>query len=519
MNAAVEPRLRPIPSAPVEAAPNEAAPLLELRGISKQFPGVKALDDVSFAVRPGEVHMLLGENGAGKSSLMKVLCGAYRADAGEYFHKGEKVEITSPADARKLGIAVIFQEFSLVPYLDIAQNIFLGREFKARVPGFIDRERTYREARRVLDWIGFDIDPRTPVHSLGVAQQQMVEIAKALSQDARILVMDEPTAALSDRETERLFATMRQLQAQGVAIVYISHRMAEVFALGDRITVLRDGRNAGQALPGETTPDELVRMMVGRSVDMSYPRHFAETPGDIVLEVTGLSAANGIRDIDLVVRAGEIVGLCGLVGSGRTEVARAIFGADPVTAGEIRVFGQLRTGGPDKAAAQGIALIPESRKSEGLALIRTVSDNLAVAGLDRLFPNGLFKPSRAKRSAEELIGRLRIATPSPNQTVGLLSGGNQQKVVIGKWLAAEARLFIFDEPTRGIDVGAKSEIFALIDQLVAQGAAVLMISSEQAEIVHVCDRAYVMREGRIVGELARQQLSEENIVKMGMHHG
>jgi ribose transport system ATP-binding protein len=499
--------------------PVETVPVFELRNVCKAFPGVKALSDVSFSVWPGEVHMLLGENGAGKSTLMKVLCGAYRADSGEFYYKGDMVEVRSPADARRFGIAVIFQEFSLVPYLDIAQNIFLGREFKSRIPGLIDRRRIYSEARRVLDRIGFDIDPRTPVHKLGVAQQQMVEIAKALSQDARILVMDEPTAALSDRETERLFALMRQLQQRDVAIIYISHRMAEVFALGDRITVLRDGQKVGQVLPGETSPEQLVRLMVGRTVDMSYPRRFSDVPGEVMLEVNNLCASNGIQGINLVVRAGEIVGLCGLVGSGRTEVARAIFGADPVTSGEVRVFGMVRSGGPDEAAASGMALIPESRKAEGLALIRTVGDNLAIAGLRKLFPSGLFSPRKAKRSGEDLVRRLRIATPSVNQTVGLLSGGNQQKVVIGKWLAAQARLFIFDEPTRGIDVGAKAEIFALIDDLVAQGAAVLMISSEQAEIVHVCDRAYVMREGRIAGELSRADLSEENIVKLGMHHG
>ncbi len=514
MRAVMETTLRLQPSAP---AAEKGPPLLELRGVSKTFPGVKALDDVSFAVWPGEVHMLLGENGAGKSSLMKVLCGAYRADAGEYFHKGEKVEIRKPADARALGIAVIFQEFSLVPYLDVAQNIFLGREFPSRIPGLLDRRRLYAEAQKVLDLIGLEIDPRTKVHTLGVAQQQMVEIAKALSQNARILVMDEPTAALSDRETERLFAVMRQLQEKGVAIVYISHRMAEVFALGDRITVLRDGKLVGRAMPGETSPDELVRMMVGRNVDMSYPRRFATEQGPVVLEVSGLSAKSGIADINLKVRAGEIVGLCGLVGSGRTEVARAIFGADEVTAGEIRIFGEKTTGGPDASARIGVGLIPESRKSEGLALIRSVADNLAVAGLPKLFPNMLFSPGKARRAADDVIARLRIATPSANQNVAVLSGGNQQKVVIGKWLAAGTRLFIFDEPTRGIDVGAKSEIFALIDQLVAEGAAVLMISSEQAEIVHVCDRAYVMRGKRIVGELARADLSEENIVRMGMH--
>jgi len=496
----------------------EAAPLFELRGISKSFPGVKALDDVSFAIWPGEVHMLLGENGAGKSSLMKVLCGAYTADGGEFFLDGRKVEMSSAADARKLGISVIFQEFSLVPYLDIAQNIYLGREPKGWMPGTIDRSKILRDARALLATIGFDIDPSTPVHTLGVAQQQMVEIAKALSQDARILVMDEPTAALSDRETELLFAMIAQLKAKGVAIVYISHRMAEVFSLGDRITVLRDGKKVAEAMPGQSSPDELIRLMVGRNVDTSYPRNFASEPGPVVLEVSNVSAANGIRDIDLVVRAGEIVGLCGLVGSGRTEVARAIFGADATTAGEIRIDGQLRSGGPDRASRMGIALIPESRKAEGLALIRSVGDNLVVAALQKLFPRGLFVPQRARQESGGLVKQLRVATPSTKQPVGLLSGGNQQKVVIGKWLAAGARVFIFDEPTRGIDVGAKAEIFALIDGLVARGAAVLMISSEQAEIVHVCDRAYVMRDGGIVGELSREQLSEENIVRMGMHY-
>jgi ribose transport system ATP-binding protein len=310
---------------------------------------------------------------------------------------------------------------------------------------------------------------------------------------------------------------IRKLRVEGVAIIYISHRMAEVFALGDRITVMRDGKHVGSALPGQSNPDELVRMMVGRNVDMTYPRNFRQA-GRPVLEVKGVSADSGIADVDLVVREGEIVGLCGLVGSGRTEVARAIFGADRPTAGEIRVFGKIKHGGPEVSARIGLALIPESRKTEGLALIRTVGDNLVVAGLGRLFPSGLFRPRAAKRTAEGLIRRLRIATPSASQTTGVLSGGNQQKIVIGKWLVADARLFIFDEPTRGIDVGAKSEIFALIDDLVAQGAAVLMISSEQAEIVHVCDRAYVMRGGRVAGELPRHELSEENIVRLGMHH-
>ncbi|MGO4302313.1 sugar ABC transporter ATP-binding protein [Cupriavidus sp. RAF12] len=495
----------------------DMTPLFEMRGICKGFPGVKALDDVSFAIYPGEVHMLLGENGAGKSSLMKVLCGVYVADAGEFYHNGQRVTVTRPADTMRLGIAVIFQEFSLVPYLDIAQNIFLGREPRGRVPGSVDHARMHAEARRLLDILGMDLSTRTPVHRLGVAQQQMVEIAKALSQDARILVLDEPTAALSDRETEKLFSVIGKLKAEGVSMIYISHRMAEVFALGDRITVMRDGRKVGSYLPGDATPDELVARMVGRKVDMSYSRERGGPTGDLALEMRGVSADNGIEDISLQVRAGEIVGLAGLVGSGRSEVARAVFGADPIRHGEIRIFGKSMKGGPDKARALGAALIPESRKTEGLALIRTVRDNLLLAGLRRAFPAHWYRSGKAEALATREIGRLRIATPGGDQLAQFLSGGNQQKIVIGKWLIAESRLFIFDEPTRGIDVGAKAEIFALIDGLVKEGAAVLLISSELPEIINVCDRTYVMREGRIAGELAHGDMTEESILQLGMN--
>ncbi len=365
--------------------------------------------------------------------------------------------------------------------------------------------------------IGFDIDPRIPVHGLGVAQQQMVEIAKALSQDARILVMDEPTAALSDRETELLFTMIARLKKNGVAIIYISHRLSEVFALGDRITVLRDGHKIASLLPAETTPDQLVTLMVGRPVDTTYSRPSRPTPGEVVLEVKNLSGPSGFSNINLTVRAGEIVGLCGLVGSGRTEVARAIFGADRVTSGEIRLFGKRIGGSVEDSTRRGMALIPENRKTHGLALGRSVGDNIVLAGLRKMFPSGLVLPRRAMKAARAIIKKLRIATPTPRRPVATLSGGNQQKVVIGKWLNAEARFFIFDEPTRGVDVGAKSEIFQLLDGLVHNGAAVLVISSEQIEIVHICDRAYVMRSGRIVGELSHHELTEANIVRLGIH--
>lgn len=492
-------------------------PLLELSGISKQFPGVKALDQVSLEIYPHEVHMVLGQNGAGKSSLMKVLYGAYHADEGKIRLKGEIIRIASPADARRLGIALISQEFTLVPYLDLAQNIFLGRQPVNAYTGKINHALMHAEAKKLLDALGLHLDTHAPAHGLGVAQQQLIEIAKALSQNARVLVMDEPSSALSDHEVEKLFEVIRRLKSEGVAIIYISHRMAEVFQLGDRITVLRDGKRVASLLPTETTPDDLVKMMIGRSVDTGYRTQFCEQPGAALLEVGGLCSGNGTTNVSLVVRAGEIVGLSGLVGSGRTELVRAIFGADSVIKGELKLFGQPYQPEPSAAVRRGLALVPESRKQEGLALIHGVGDNLISAGMKRLFPNTWFRAGVARRAASALIERMRISTPNAERVVKTLSGGNQQKVVIGKWLCAESRCFIFDEPTRGIDVGAKAEIFSLIEQLVDAGSAVLMISSELPEIVAVCDRSYVMREGRIVGELARHELSETNILRLAMH--
>ncbi len=489
-------------------------PLVEMRGISKSFPGVRALDDVSLTILAGEVHMLLGQNGAGKSTLIKVLYGAAHPEHGEFLFDGRPVRISSTSDARRLGIAVIFQEFSLVPYLNIAQNIFLGREIKGRVPGVIDHRRMHAEARRLLEMLGSSLDTRTPAHSLGIAQQQIVEIAKALSQNARILVMDEPTAALSEHEIARLFDVIRTLKADGLAVVYISHRLREVFAIADRITVLRDGRRVASVRPGETSIDELVRLMVGREVDTTYRHRFCEKPGDVVLAVEDLHAENGVRGVNLDVRAGEIVGLAGLVGSGRSEVARAIFGADRISRGHVRVLGQELKDRPDIAVGVGVGLVPENRKAEGLALVRSVHDNLLVAGLRRLFPDRWYRSGGAASVVSDLIGRLQIVTPSPYRLARFLSGGNQQKVVIGKWLNAGSKFYIFDEPTRGIDVGAKAEIYRLLENLVGQGAGVLMISSELPEMVAVCDRTYVMHNKMIVGELGRADLTEENILRM-----
>jgi ribose transport system ATP-binding protein len=490
-----------------------------MRGISKTFPGVRALDDVSLTVRSGQVHMLLGQNGAGKSTLIKTLYGAYHPDRGEVFIDGRRVRINSPADARRLGIAVIFQELSLVPHLDVAQNVFLGREFRGRLPGTIDRRRPHEEARRILDMLGTDLDTHTPVHRLGVGEQQLVEIAKAVSQRARILVMDEPTAAISGREIDRLFALIRTLKQDGAAIIYISHRLREVFDIGDAITVLRDGRRVASLVPADTNVDELVRLMVGREVDTAYRHRFSERPGDKVLEVRDVHAANGVHHASLHVGAGEIVGLAGLVGAGRSELAHAIFGADPIVRGDLRLDGKPFSGGPVKAVRKGMGLVPENRKTQGLALVRPVHDNLLMAGLRRLFPARWYQPGKARHVVARLIEQLRIAPPSPWRLTKVLSGGNQQKVVVGKWLAAGSRFFIFDEPTRGIDVGAKAEIYGLIEELVADGAAVLMINSELPELVAVCDRAYVMRDKTIVGELTRRELTEENILRLAMHNG
>jgi len=488
------------------------APLVEMRGISKSFTGVRALDNVSLEANSGEVHILVGQNGAGKSTLIKVLCGAHHPDHGEFLIDGKKVRIHSVADARRLGIAVIFQEFSMVPFLDVAQNIYLGRESR-------DSRKMHTEAARLLEQLGIPMDTHLLVNDLGVAQQQMIEIAKALSQNARILVMDEPTAALSEHEILRLFERIRRLKQDGIAIIYISHRLKEVFELGDRITVLRDGCVAATLVPSKTSINELVSLMVGREVDATYRRRFCEMPGEIALETRALSAVNGVRDASIQVRSGEIVGLAGLVGAGRTELLRAIFGADRKTEGEILLGGKRLMEGPEHSVASGVGLVPENRKTEGLALIRSVHDNLLVAALPRIFPNHIYRFRKAARVVADLIERLRIATHSPKRLARLLSGGNQQKVVIGKWLNAGSRFLIFDEPTRGIDVGAKAEIFSLLDSLVAQGAAVLMVSSELPEIVAVCDRAYVMRDRTIVGELQRSELTEENILRLAMHHG
>lgn len=492
-----------------------SVPRIRLRGIVKSFPGVRALNNVSIDVNAGEVHAILGQNGAGKSSLIKVLCGAYRADAGTIEIDGHSQSIRSPSDAKRLGISVIFQEFSLVPHLDIAQNIFLGREKRFVRFGIIDRAAMYSAVEPILDRLGLDEDIRRHAADLDVAQQQMVEIAKALSQDARVLVMDEPTAALSEREAERLFEVIARLRASGVAIIYISHRMKEVIALSDRITVLRDGCHVVTLSRGEARPAELVRLMVGRPIDAPSRRTPRAGRGGI-LEVEGL-CTHKLHAVSLRVAEGEVVGLAGLVGAGRTELARAVFGADPVRAGQVFVRGKILKLNPVDAARAGIALVPEDRKRQGLALQKSVRDNSVASSMWRLSNAGFLGARVINRQSDSVVDRLGVKSSSTAQVVRHLSGGNQQKIVIGKWLAAGACLFILDEPTRGIDVGAKFEIYRLIDDLVAEGAGVLLISSELPELIHLSDRAYVMRDGRIVGHLSGSELSEEAIINLAVH--
>ena len=486
-------------------------PLLALRGIRKSYPGVVALDGVDLELFGGEVHVLLGENGAGKSTLMKIISGAVGRDAGEIAVNGQAVEISGPRPAQALGIGIIYQEFNLIPHLTAGENIFLGRE-PALAPGVIDQRRLLRDAQRQLDDLGVAIDARAIVSRLSVAEQQMVEVAKALSLDARVLIMDEPTSALTAQEINELFAAIRRLKARGVAIVYISHRMEELFAIGDRVTVLRDGRHVGTRAIGETTMGELVRLMVGRDLKDQFPKQRAAL-GDEVLRIERLHRKGVLHDITFALRRGEVVGLAGLMGSGRTELARAIFGADRIDGGRILVRGEeKRITSPRAAIDLGLGFLTEDRKQQGLVLVLSVRDNICLPSVGRWARRGLVHTRREAEAAEERIRELRIKTPNARQRVLHLSGGNQQKVVLAKWLCTEADILIFDEPTRGIDVGAKVEIYQLINQLAARGAAILMISSEMPEILGMSDRILVMHAGRIAGEFMAGDATQEKLL-------
>ncbi len=495
-------------------------PILQLRGITKSFPGVRALDGVDFDLREGEVHVLLGENGAGKSTLMKVLAGVYLPDSGEILLHGKPVSIRNPRDAERLGISIIHQEFNLLPWRSVAANIFLGREpVKGGVAALVDFEFMRRESEKILHTLGLGIDPDTLVKDLGVAQKQMVEVAKALAIDSRILIMDEPTATLTSREIDHLFRKIRELTSRGVSIVYISHRLDEISRIGHRVTVLRDGKYVGTVPVQEATVDRVVPMMVGRKIEQLYQRT-CRKPGEEALSVKGLTRKGRFYDCSLTVRCGEIVGLAGLVGAGRTELARAIFGVDPYDSGEIRVFGSLMTQrSPSHSVQVGMGLLPEDRKGEGLALMLPLKDNVVQASLRRLFPTGLVSPRVESSVAAGYVEELRIATPTVMKIAKFLSGGTQQKVVLAKWLCSHCRVLLFDEPTRGIDVGAKAEIYRLMDEEARKGAAILMISSELPELLGMADRILVMHEGRIVKEFSRDEATQEAIIRYAMGKG
>lgn len=486
-------------------------PLLELRQIAKGFPGVQALSDVSLEVYPGEVHCLLGENGAGKSTLIKILTGAYERDSGQILWEGQEVRHWDTAAALERGVAAIYQELSLIPQLSVAENIFLGRE--PRRYGLVDWPAIRREAARLMGELELGAAPDTPVGQLGMGHQQMVEIAKALSRDARVLIMDEPTSSLSDNEISHLKQVVKALRDRGVAIIYISHKLDEVKELGDRITVLRDGRKVGSGLVSELTEDQMVSLMVGRQLTAKFPKA-AVPPGAPVLTVKGLRAGSAVKEVSFTVRAGEVVGLFGLVGAGRTEMARAVFGADPKDAGTVEIDGQpVQIRSPVDAIHAGIAFLTENRKQEGLVLGLDLMLNSTLTSLDRFTRRGWLDVRSQRERARELVTALKVRPPMIQRAARDLSGGNQQKVVLAKWLCREARVFIFDEPTRGIDVGAKVEVYQLMNDLVARGAAILMISSELPEILGMSDRILVMREGRLVREFTRDEASQERILR------
>jgi ABC-type sugar transport system ATPase subunit len=485
-----------------------------MTGIVKTFPGVRALDGVSFDVRAGEVHALVGENGAGKSTLMKILAGAQPADSGEIFIEGTKVAIADPKHAEALGIGMVYQEFNLVPALDAVDNIMLGAE--PLKGGFLDRAAAVALARETLDDLGIELPLGVPTERLSVAQQQLVEISKALVRKAQLIVMDEPTAALTAREIDGLFALIERLRARGVAFVYISHRLEELPRIADRITILRDGRNIETRPLAEMPEAEMVRLMVGRSLEAHFP-DLPPVPPDapIVLEVKDLVRSPAVKGVSLQVRAGEIYGLAGLVGAGRTEIVRAIAGADVAQSGNVRIgerHGVVRS--PHEGIEAGIALITDDRKRQGLVLGMSVRENTTLAHLDQFMRGAFIDRAKETATTQRFIGELKVRTPGTEQIVRNLSGGNQQKVVLAKWLVQEARVFLFDEPTRGIDVGSKFEIYLLMLELLRHGAAIVMVSSELPEVLGMSHRVGVVRGGRIVAELPRAEASPDRVIAL-----
>jgi ribose transport system ATP-binding protein len=485
-----------------------------MRGIHKKFPGVTALDDVDFDLIRGEAHVLLGENGAGKSTLMKILSGAYQKSAGRILFEGRGIEIHSPRHAQELGISTVYQELNLVPHLSVAANIFLGRE-PAR-SGVINDKRLHVETQDLLDTLGLSLNTGSLVTDLSIAQQQMIEVARALSWSAKILIMDEPTSALTDREISQLFVTIRRLKEKGVAIIYISHRLEELFEIGDRVTVLRDGKYVGTRDVAEVGTGELIQMMVERPLTEQYPKQFAAY-GEEVLRIENLYSSGRLHNVSLSLKRGEVLGIAGLLGAGRTDLARAIFGLDPLESGQIYVRDEPKTiRSPRYAINLGIGFLTEDRKSQGLVLILSVKDNIVLASLERLSKLGVVDRNQETEVASRFVDDLGIKTPGLQQKAMFLSGGNQQKVVLSKWLCSQADILIFDEPTRGVDVGAKVELYQLMNALTSNGAAIIMISSELPEILGMSDRILVMHNGGFTGEFSRAEATQERILQCAL---
>ena len=488
--------------------------VLEMIDISKTFPGVRALDGVNLTLHAGEVHGLMGENGAGKSTLMKILLGVYQRSGGTIRLRGKEVSYNNPREAIADGICMIHQELNLIPEMTVAENIFLGREPLKN--GLVDYKKMCRDAKKLLETLHLNIDPSTKLRKLTVAGQQMVEIAKAVSFDSSILIMDEPTSAISEQEVEQLFNIIRSLTAKGVSVVYISHRMEEIYQICDRITVLRDGQMITSDLSANLTEQMLIQAMVGRTLDQYYPKQYL-TPGEVVLKVEDLCLENKFRDVSFEVHAGEVLGFAGMMGAGRTEICETIFGIRRATSGKVTICGkELKARRPYQAVEAGIALVSEDRKLYGLNLVGSVRDNIVLSALKRINSSAVVNDGRLNRVAKEQVERFRIKTPSISTKVSNLSGGNQQKVVLAKWLLCNCRVLILDEPTRGIDIGAKTEIYKLINELAAKGMAIIMVSSEMPEVIGMSDRIVVFSEGRQTGTMDHLQATQERIMRCAM---
>ncbi|MBO5462246.1 MAG: sugar ABC transporter ATP-binding protein [Clostridia bacterium] len=491
--------------------------ILKMTDITKSFSGVKALKGAALELRAGEVHALMGENGAGKSTLMKILTGIYERDSGEVEVFGEKVEFQNVKESQEKGIAIIHQELNMMKDLTVAQNIFIGREY-IKFGVFIDDGKMEKEAKKLLDYVGVNISPRKRLGDLTVGKQQMVEIAKAISHNSKLLILDEPTAALTSVEVDDLFRIMKELKSKGIGMIYISHRMDEIKRISDRVTVMRDGEYIGTVNTNETDNEEIVKMMVGRVI-LGKTKEKSACPDDAptVLEVKNLNVGNTVKNVSFSLKKGEILGFSGLMGAGRTEVARALFGADKKDSGEIKINGKLvNIETPEQAVSQGICYISEDRKRFGLLLDKSVTENSVLASVGKFTKFGFIDDISARKEAEKVNKKLRTKTSSMSQILRNLSGGNQQKVVVARWLIKDADIFIFDEPTRGIDIGAKSEMYELMEELVKKGKSIIMISSELAEIQRCSDRVIVMCEGRKTAELPIEEATQENIMKYAM---